>query len=245
MNEYIASLVIHRERFQSWGLVISFLSLITAIWTRAPELEVEIPLLMGAKATINVGYVVSLAPTLIAFSLFWVLGALISMRRYQVALMKSGKNFEPCELVSILGPLCDDHDNQSTNKDKVLYYLYKPARKIRVFYFFVLPIISQLVIINTMFMDLAFYHKEKFLNNITFQTTDRIIEASKFNPRDVKDLGYWTFFSKVTTEKGADYTLSFNELNKNCGMYFYLEYLDKRISNLSKEEIKDRDNLKK
>lgn len=244
MNEFVSRLITHRERFQSWGLVISFLSLVAAVWTRAPEQEVEIPLFAGAKAAINAGYVVSFGPTFIALSLFWALGALVSMRRYQVGLMNSGKHFEACELVSILGPLSDDH-KPSMNKEKKFHYIHKLTRKVRSFSFFVLPIVSQLVIINTMFMDLAFYDKVKFVENITLKTsTDRIKESSTFHPKDVKDLGYWVFFSKVTAKEGADYTLSFNDLNENCGMYFYLEYLNERISNLTKSETKDRNNLK-
>lgn len=242
MDEYIFLLNKHRERFQAWCLVISSLALIAAIWTRAPNLEVDIPLFAGAKASINAGYVISIAPTFIAVSMCWAVGSLLSMRSYQVSLIKSKKKFDLWQKVAINGPL-NQESTKGINNDRIFVFIQKSVKKTREFFYFVVPVVSQVVIMSTMFSDLAFYDKNEFLKKVHDPVSGGLEAAADFSPQDVKDFGYWTFFSKDTVKKGVDYTLSFNDLNVNCGLYFYLEDLNTRINSLSDTEKLNRNHL--
>ncbi len=46
------------DRFSRWALVIAFVSVVAALWTTAPALDVNLSLVGGAKVGINVGYVI-------------------------------------------------------------------------------------------------------------------------------------------------------------------------------------------
>ncbi len=78
----------YRDRFSGWGLVVSFVSVITALWTTAPALDVEVPLVGGAKVGINVGYVMMAGMPLLMVAMAWVMAPLLAMRRLQEATLQ-------------------------------------------------------------------------------------------------------------------------------------------------------------
>lgn len=95
-----------RDRFSTWGLLVSTLGAIVAIWMRAPSLEVEIPFAADAKISLNVGYVLALGMPLLAVASGWVMGPLMSMRVLQRALLSGAPNsYTAIERLRIEGQL--------------------------------------------------------------------------------------------------------------------------------------------
>jgi hypothetical protein len=74
-----------RDRFSSWGAAFASVCVVVAVWVTAPTLEVELPLASETKVSLNVGYVLAIAMPAITVTYAWILGALLSMRRYQAA----------------------------------------------------------------------------------------------------------------------------------------------------------------
>jgi hypothetical protein len=56
------------------------------VWITAPTLEVDLPLASEAKVKLNVGYVLALGMPAITVVYAWIMGTLVTMRRYQTAL---------------------------------------------------------------------------------------------------------------------------------------------------------------
>lgn len=76
-----------RDRFSSWGAAFASVCIVIAVWVTAPTLEVELPLVSETKVSLNVGYVLAIAMPAITITYAWILGALLTMRRYQAAVL--------------------------------------------------------------------------------------------------------------------------------------------------------------
>lgn len=75
-----------RDRFSAWGAALASVCVVLAVWVTAPTLEVDLPLASDAKVKLNVGYVLALAMPAITIIYAWMLGSLVTMRRYQAAI---------------------------------------------------------------------------------------------------------------------------------------------------------------
>jgi hypothetical protein len=222
MEHGIERITTHRERFQTWGLLISVLSFLAAVWVTAPTLQIDIPLAGGAKASINAGYVVSLGPLFIAFSCLWAIGSLVSMRRYQESVMLGPEKLSSTQLISITGPLSKKAWNDG---------LYRKARSV---IFFIVPTLAQLVIALNTFNHLHYYNDKNEIEKFKLFNSEKRSDSTNWGldttPVKLEDF----FFSKYPV-KGASYTLQNSDLNKECGLFMYEEYLNKKIE-LSADE---------
>jgi hypothetical protein len=81
-----------RERFATMGAVFAGVCVLLILWVRSPALAMELPL-GDAKASLNVGYVLSIGMPVIAIVYAWISGSLVLMRRRQL------------EVLSLMAPL--------------------------------------------------------------------------------------------------------------------------------------------
>ncbi|MDO6557621.1 hypothetical protein [Paraglaciecola chathamensis] len=236
MEDSIERIIAHRDKFQAWGSVLSILSLLAAVWVTAPTLQVDIPLAGGAKANINAGYIIALAPVFIAFSQLWALGSLVSMRRYQLEIINLQTDISPTTVLSVLGPLSIYGDLHRSEYSPFIR-LVNSARRGRSIVFFLIPAIAQIIILSHMFNNLMYFDKEKEI--VRFEKLDEngklsvdnwSIETKKVNLIE-------TLFSKYP-EGGNNYTLQNSGLNEFCGAYIYLSHLKKlNDRNESQKEV--------
>src|ERR1700722_755839 len=75
-----------RDRFSAWGAALASVCVVLAVWVTAPAQGVDLPLVSETKVKLNVGYVLALAMPAITIVYAWMLGSLVTMRRYQAAL---------------------------------------------------------------------------------------------------------------------------------------------------------------
>lgn len=169
----------YRDRFSTWALVITFVAAICAIWTRAPALSVDIPLVGGAQIGLNVGYVLSLSIPIISISMIWLLTPLIQARRLQEGLIQAAEDgsifLSEVQRQEIFGP------SYVTPKPKETIFASGvftfTSTKIRSFIIFVLPVIALGFVGKSYFFDLHAYHRE---NTVSY-FTEKVIAASEYS----------------------------------------------------------------
>lgn len=232
MEEIINRVVAHRDRFQSWGLFISILALLAAVWITAPALEVEIPLVGGAKASINAGYVMVLGPTFIAFAQCWSIGSLVAMRRYQLSALKEHKDISDSEKLSIFGPLVSNKTEYEKHMELPSISLFRKSRSI---IFFLVPALAQIIILSNMLDNLHYYNEDiELVRFKQLSTEDKAVEGNwglKTEPISIAQ-----FLTSKYPEKGSSYTLQNSGLNNMCGAYIYFKHL-KLKTTLTEDEL--------
>lgn len=158
----------YRDRFSTWGLIIASLSFVAAMWTRAPALNVALPLVGGTQIGLNVGYILMAGPLFICIAMAWAMGPLLAMRRQQEALLSEVEKGHTYLLEHHRQELCGPY---GANEGENIFA--RSARQFskacRYLLFFVCPVASALVIGKVYFVDLRTYDRahvvDHFLNN--------------------------------------------------------------------------------
>ncbi len=220
----------HRDRFTAWGLVIGFLSFLAAMWAAAPTLQIEIPLLAGAKANLNAGYVLAVGPAFIALSLSWAVGALMAMYNYQISLITE-TNFKkriltPFELITILGPL---NSKETTSSNRAEVALDAIVKNLRTFVFFVLPVLAQLVINSHFFMHLVTFDEESSLANLQSRIELEESRGKIYMPEDWRvtsiEIQFSEYLLGIKENWGDYYYIQNSGVERDCAQYYMLNYL--------------------
>ena len=250
MDQSLSLISKYRDRFSAWGLVIGFLSLIVAVWTRAPGLEVQIPFVGGAQVGLNVGYVMMAGMILLALSMAWLIGPLLAMRRIQQAVLEeleSGKaTLSAPERREFLGAIALDTSDGPWAKG-----VYRLATGIRYFVFFICPVLSIVGFIgNSYFLELEAIDKK--------QLTEYVLNHSKnsqghltitgFPPELKERITFIEYFlkSKPQNSNGEqlnDFVVEDSKMEKRCIQIWVRDFLQSK-NKLLKGERKLLKNMK-
>ncbi len=175
----------YRDRFSAWSLVLGFLSFTLAVWTTAPNLEVKLPLVAGTDVSINIGYILSIGIPVLTFAVGLTYSALFTMRSYQEgALEKLEQESMPLgrsEAITLAGPLAF-----KSNKKSIERLGYKISTGIRIFIFFVLPILAQIWILSA-YTKLSVYSVESTITHNNSKAT-----KENWNIHKIRKLGIFT-----------------------------------------------------
>ncbi|MEW8437357.1 MAG: hypothetical protein AB2689_04290 [Candidatus Thiodiazotropha taylori] len=210
----------YRDRFSAWSLVIGFLSFTLAVWTTAPSLEVELPLVAGTDVSINIGYILSIGIPVLTFAVGLTYSALFTMRSYQEGALEKieqGSVFlGRSEALTLAGPLAFKR-----NKKSIERLGYRISFGTRIFIFFVLPILAQIWILAA-YTNLSVYTVESTIAHNSDKTT-----KDNWNIHKIRTLGIFTeweisrpentYLPDATLErKCADIFANKDEDNSGC-----------------------------
>lgn len=165
-SQFIAEKVIfYRDRFSAWGLVVSFVAFVAAVWTTAPTLEVDLPLVGGTNISLNVGYVLAAGMPFIGLAQAWLLGPILAMRSYQRAaarIVEKGKELPEAHRLAIEGKFVG-----TENLSHFETLVTRLSLAFRLFILFIVPVLASLVIGIKYFGSLHVYHKGSVVSCIT------------------------------------------------------------------------------
>ena len=234
----IEQILAYRGRFQSWGTGLSIVALIAAAWTTAPSLRVEIPLALGAKADINVGYVLALGPALIAGAFLWNLGSLVAMRRYQDALHGSADPPAGAAWISLVGPLA--RVSPGSFSHWTARALGVASSGIRVVVLFVLPAAAQVAIVNAWVTNLHWFTKETAKRDVEASVSSKTPDANART--STQKVGALEMFVTGAGTGSRIYTIQNSGFNRRCAQRVVLDELNDR-SDLAPAEESQRSRL--
>jgi hypothetical protein len=147
-----------RDRFSAWGVALASVCIVAAVWVTAPTLEVKLPLASESEVTLNVGYVLAIAMPVITVAYAWILGALVTMRRYQSAALSASRESSnaAATAIRVQGSLLPRMARTRFERIVVVVVL-----AIRLLILFAVPPLAEVWIGVRYFTDLQVYPEEK------------------------------------------------------------------------------------
>lgn len=210
MSHDLEKIAKYRDRFSAWSLVLGFLSFTLALWTTAPSLEVKLPLVAGTDVSINIGYVLSLGIPVLTFAVGLTYSTLFTMRSYQEgALDKFEQGNVPLgksEALTLAGPLAFKRNLRGSER-----LGYKISVGIRIFIYFVLPILAQVWILSA-YTKLSVFTVE---STISANAEKPIVDDWRFHK--IRKLG---IFSEWSISRPENTYLPDSTLERKCSVIF-------------------------
>jgi len=148
-----------RDRFSTWGMAVSSMCVVCAVWMRSPGLRVELPLAGETKMSLNVGYVLALGMPLLLLAYAWVIAPLVVLRALHKEARASGARGPDDYLARVrrVGALRAARESSRFGRAVVAV-----ALGTRVLVLFVLPPLAFLFISNVYFRDLHVFDVGRF-----------------------------------------------------------------------------------
>jgi hypothetical protein len=229
----------HRDRFVNWGTVLVTFIFFAGLWTTAPTLKIDLPFGGGAKTELNVGYIYSLGPIFILFTYGWAVGALVSMRRYQLSVINDAElfcNLRPVHLISFYGPTA--HFKNFKYKEGNVFngdIVYS----FRLLILFIMPAIVQLLICGNMYVKFQYYTESEVINSV-YEKYNSDNFSWSLNTHEISP--FIMFTSSMPIENGmsvedARYTVENSGLNRECSQKIVKIELEK--SQKLRDQYKD------
>jgi len=236
----------YRDRFSAGGLVIGFVSALMALWTTAPALDVSLPLVGGAQAGLNVGYVLMAGITVLAIAIMWLVGPLLSMRRLQEAVLQDVErqsiSLSATQRRELLGPFVSE--NADKRWDLTGYHF---SAGIRYLIFFVCPLLGQFWIAEEYFRKVHAYDRDVVIDRILGEASSRpeAIDPSKWRIDPKSKLSVTDYFARSKPKDAAGrilsrFTVANSDLEKNCVQLWVLERLETAATRASISDAQKR-----
>ncbi len=222
----------YRDRFSAWGTLVGIVAFVAGMWMVAPTLEVSVPLVGTATATINLGYVLMGGMPLLAILQAWLLGALASMRRNQEAVLDEvgqGAELSSSQRLNFLGPL-----SSTPNSDNRAFNL---ALWVRIFVFFILPVFAELWIGVEYFSRLCVYEKETVVNCIKVEKLEDLMtnSPSEWRLKNKRRVTAREYLWKNKFNGETTFAIPNSDLERDCMQIWVLEKLrDAELQNKDK-----------
>lgn len=218
----------YRDRFSASGLIIGFLSILAAIWTTAPALDFNLPLVGGAKVGINVGYVMMAGMLILALPMAWLISPLLSMRRLQEAVIaevgRGAVSLLEAQRYELVGPF------KPAKKDGVWARgVYSFSIGVRYFVFFACPVLGIIWIGEAYFVQLRSYDRPAVIDALLSDAEQRKDPGRwRIEPKHVISLIDYFFRSKPYGENGERltlYAIRNSDLERNCAQIWVRDKL--------------------
>jgi hypothetical protein len=206
----------YRELFVGWALVIGFLSFVAGLWTTAPTLDVQMPLVGGAQIGLNVGYLFAVGIPVITFAQAWLLAPLFAMRGYQSAILEQlraqGGRLPPAQRVTFLGQTSAIHRDT-----KWALGAYRVATAMKWLLIIAMPVIAQVWIGVAYFDRLRAYNKEATISMYVKQV---LAGAGKSQTRSFKiphdRITVGQFFFTQDLSGSTHFSIENGEIESTC-----------------------------
>lgn len=222
----------YRDRFSAGALIVGFVSVLMALWTTAPALDVTLPLVGGAKVGLNVGYVLMAGIPVITLALMWLTGPLLSMQRLQHAVLadveRHGVDLSITQRRELLGPFAPE-----TTDERWASYAYRLSSAVRYFIFFMCPLLGGLWIAEEYFRHLHAYDREIVVDHTLREVRDHVDRLApsdwRIGPKHKISVTEYLFQNKPRKQRGYApdrFTIGNSDLERDCAQIWVLARLE-------------------